>query len=155
EPLGKPAGERLPLELRLRGHGEALTVSGRLGTRLSLTAERSQAGWRVAAGIGQGAPALPSVPGFELGAQVERLDLAAWSDWISEFGNLAPKAAAPVQGHLRMQVADLEYGRLQISDVGLEAQRQQERWQLQFAGESIAGSVSIPMPVDSGRVVAV
>src|SRR5699024_3933068 len=130
-------------------------VIGRCGYKFSLTAERRQAGWRLAAGIGQGAPALPSAPGFELGAQIERLDLAAWSDWISGFVDLAPEAAAPVQGHLRMQVGQLAYGRLQISDVNLEAPRLAQRWQLRLAGESVAGTVSIPMPVDSGRVVAV
>ena len=154
-PLSKQAGEALPLDLSLRAHDDGFTVSGRLGSRLNLTAEEAGGRWRLAAGLGQAAPALPSGSGFEVAGSVPRLDLTDWSDWLSRLP-AAPAGNAQVSGgRVRLQLERLVYGNLSLQDVALDARRARDEWQMSLSGDSVEGEVIVPLPIDSGRVVAV
>jgi uncharacterized protein YhdP len=154
-PLSKQAGEALPLDLSLRAHDDGFTVSGRLGSRLNLTAEEAGGRWRLAAGLGQAAPALPSGSGFEVAGSVPRLDLTDWSDWLSRLP-AAPAGNAQVSGgRVRLQLERLVYGNLSLQDVALDARRARDEWRMTLSGDSVDGEVIVPLPIDSGRVVAV
>jgi len=155
QPLNKPVGESMPLEMSLRGHGGALTLSARLGALLNLTAEDNDGRWRLSAGLGQAAPALPSTAGFELAGSVERLDFKDWSDWLSGLPISSVGADRPGPGRLRLELGRFDYGDLSLRAVALEAKRGQGQWQMALSGESVEGEVTIPLPIDSGRVIAV
>lgn len=154
-PLDKPAGQVMPLAVSLLGHDGGLTLSGRLGELLNLTAEDSDGRWRLAAGLGQAAPALPSAAGFEVAGSVDRLDLKDWSDWLSSLSISPSAAGATGGGRIRLQLGRLDYGDLSLREIALDARRSEDQWQTTLSGESVQGEVTVPLPIDSGRVVAV
>jgi uncharacterized protein (TIGR02099 family) len=154
-PLTKPAESVMPLQLSLRGHEAGLTVSGRLGELLDLTAEDASGRWRLAAGLGRAAPALPSTAGFEIAGAIDRLDLAAWIDLLSALSPARADAGGTGGGRLRLQLGRLDYGAVSLLDVELDGRRDAQEWRLNLAGDNASGEVSVPRPIDSGRVVAV
>lgn len=154
-PLNKLAGAIMPLDVSLRGHDDGLTISGRLGDLLNLTAEDAGGRWRLAAGFGQAAPALPSAGGFELAGSVERFDLKGWSDWLSWLVPSAGRAPGALTGRVRIRLGRLTYGDVSLEQVAIEARRGDGDWRMALSGDSVAGEVTVPLPLDSGRVVAV
>jgi uncharacterized protein (TIGR02099 family) len=153
-PLNKPAEQALPLSFSLRGHDEALTLSAGLGETLGLVAENGAGRWRVAAGLGRAAPALPSRAGFEIAGSLEQLDIQAWTD-VLDTGTVQAGGEGGEQGRVRLDVERLDYGNLSLRDVALDARREAAQWQMELGGPSAEGEVTIPRPIDSGRVVAV
>ncbi|MDZ7790227.1 MAG: AsmA-like C-terminal region-containing protein [Xanthomonadales bacterium] len=154
-PLQKPAGESMPLDVSLRGHDSGLTFSGRLGQLISLTAEEVEGRWRLAAGLGQAAPALPSSTGFDVAGRVDRLDLMAWGDWLSKLPLASSPAVGAGQGRVRLRLGRLDYGDLSLRDVALESRRGDGQWQASLSGATVEGEITVPLPIDSGRVVAI
>ncbi len=154
-PLSKTADEAMALNLSMLRQDDALTFSGRLGEWLNLTAEDVEGRWRLAAGLEQAAPALPSNAGFEVAGSVGRLDLKDWGDWLSSLSMSPSGSAATGSGSIRLQLGRLEYGKLTLRDVALDARRDRAQWQLALSGESIEGDIRVPLPIDSGRVVAI
>lgn len=154
KPLGKPASQSVPLDFSLRGHEEGMTLSARLGERLNLVAEDAEGRWRLAAGLGRAAPALPATPGFEVAGAVAQLDLQAWSEALAESSMEAGGGQAGA-GRIRLELGQLDYGNLSLRDVALDAALEPAQWQLRLDGPTAAGQVIIPRPIDSGRVVAV
>jgi uncharacterized protein (TIGR02099 family) len=154
-PLQKSAGQAMPLDVSLRGHDGGMTFSGRLGQLISLTADSVEGGWRLAAGLGQAAPALPSSTGFEVAGRVDRLDLMAWGDWLSSFPLTAPPAEGSAQGRVRLRLGRLDYGDLSLRDVAIDARRGDGQWQASLSGANVEGDITVPLPIDSGRVVAI
>ncbi len=154
-PLSKSAEESMALDLSVLGQDGALTVSGRLGDWLDLTAEDVGGRWRLAAGLDQAAPELPSAGGFEVSGSIGRLDLKDWSDWFSSLSMSPTGSDSTGAGLIQLQLGRLDYGDMSLRDVALDAQRSQAQWQLGLSGESIEGVISVPLPIDSGRVVAI
>jgi len=153
-PLEKPADESMSLDLSILGQDDALTFSGRLGDWLNLTAEDAGEGWRVAAGLRRSAPAMPSA-GFEVAGRLDRLNFKDWIDWLSSLEMAPADADGAGEGRVRLQLAHLDYGAASLPDVELDAQRSQAQWHMALSGASVEGEVTIPLPIDSGRVVAV
>lgn len=154
-PLNKSAGDTMPLDLSLRGHDDGLTFSGRLGELLNLTAEDADGRWRLAAGFGQAAPALPSTEGFELAGSLERFDLKGWGDWLSWLLPSAGSAPGALPGRVRLRLGRLIYGDISLERFAIDARRGDGDWRMALSGDSVAGEVTVPLPLDSGRVVAV
>lgn len=155
-PLDKPGDRTMPLELSLVGHEQGrLAISARLGELLELDAEQSKGRWRVAAGLRQSAPPLPSAAGFEVAGSVERLDLKDWSDWLAGLP-VSPQGQGDAgRARIELQIGRLHYGDLSLQEVALDARRSRAQWQMTLSGDSVEGEVTVPLPIDSGRVVAV
>ncbi|WP_376693250.1 YhdP family phospholipid transporter [Wenzhouxiangella sp. EGI_FJ10409] len=155
-PLNKEAGEAMPLDLSLRARAGGMTISARLAQLLQLTAEDAEGRWRVAAGLGQSAPALPAENGFDVAGQVDRLDLAGWSEWFSHFSTTGGDGDGDARpGRVRIGLGQLDYGSFSLEEVELDAHREPSQWRMSLSGPSIEGDITLPMPVDSGRVLAV
>lgn len=154
-PLGKDAGEAMALDLSMRVREGGMTLSARLAELLQLTAEDAEGRWRLAAGLGQAAPALPTENGFEVAGHVDRLDLAGWAEWLSEFSPAGSDDRPARSGRVRVRLDRLDYGDYSIEEVGLEARRDPTEWRMSLSGPSIEGQITLPTPIDSGRVLAV
>lgn len=153
EPLVKLADERLPLVLHLAGADAEQEFSLQLGEALD-AAGRAEAGqWRFAAGVGEAAPALPELSGFELSGRLGTLDLERWAALLS--GLKLQAGGAALGGRMQLEVGRLVYGGLNLEEIELDLQREPQQWSIELAGTSARGEVVVPMPLDSGRVVAV
>src|SRR5699024_8936204 len=132
-PLIKPPAAAMPLDLSLRGHDDGLTISARLGDLLSLTAEDADGRWRLAAGLGQAAPALPSGEGFELAGRVERLDLKGWSDALAGLLPASGRAPESLQGRARLRLERIDYGEIGLEGLALDARRRDGDWRMSLS----------------------
>lgn len=153
-PLAKPGEAGQPFSLAVVGNDSGLSVNADLGDRLRLEATGAPGGWRVAAGLGQRPPLLPAAPGFEIAGDVDRLDLLEWSELLSDFP-VESGASNNGGGRVNLALEQLAYGRFGVGPVELAARRAADHWQVDISGDVAHGRVTIPMPIDSGRVVAV
>lgn len=152
-PLGKPAAAVRPTGLRLVARDGRFGVQGELGELLSFNAQSLGDRWRLAAGLGRPAPELPAEAGFRVAGQLESLDLGAWLRWLGGFD--PPAGSTPARGEVSLAVGRLDFGQLRLEPVELLLDRSDSDWRAELDGQAIAGSIRVPIPLDSGRVVAV
>lgn len=152
-PLAKAAEASQPVNLALHSSGDGLSVKADWGDLLRVEAIGAPGGWRVAAGLAQRPPLLPASPGFEITGGVDRLDLMEWSEFLSDF--TAESDAPGGDGRIHLALNQLAYGPFGVGPVDLAARREADQWQVDITGADAQGRVVIPMPIDSGRVIAV
>ena len=133
----------------------AQPFSARLAELLELTAEDAGGRWRLAAGLGQAAPALPTENGFDVAGHIDRLDLAGWVEWLSDFSQAGSDDPTAPPGRVRVRVDRLDYGQVSLEEVELEARSDPAEWRMNLSGPSIEGEITLPVPMNSGRVLAV
>lgn len=152
-PLSKPAAAELALQLQVDAGDDGLDVAVQIGEILRLKARSQAERWRLALGLDQAAPALPERAGFVIDGHLAELDLGEWISLSSRFAAL-PGQADP-RGRVRLVLDRLNYADLTLEHVELELQRRSDDWYAQLSGASVSGTVSVPMPLDSGRVATV
>jgi len=164
-PLNKTSDTAWPL--RLAVHLDDGLQSGNVSVAdiLDLHAERDGTDWRVGVLIGQPSRAQAmAVPesGLRLRGSLPYLNLddwqeLLWSDWAIDFssvaGNVDGEANDDIQADLDLSVGQLELAGVRVNDVTLELGRNDNAWRARFDGPDAVGELTIPIPLDSGRVV--
>lgn len=153
EPLAKESLESWPLEVDARLGDGRRQVYIRLADRLDAGLVSVPEDWRVGVGIGGAEHSLPGQPGFDVQGRLERLDLDEWTGVAARLGDEADLDA--MHGRARLQLGRLGYGDVYVEDIELEVNRDASSWVIAVNGEGAVGTLTIPVPLDSGRVLAV
>lgn len=155
EPLAKPAGEAMPLEvdlpLPLAGNSFAVSLGDTLAARL----RPASAGSVLAADIALGGAAEPAArpEGLRIHGRVAQLEPGGWlkllfsGDGATGALPATTSADAPL---LDLEVAELLLASSSFADVGLVLGRDAATWKLAIAAKDLAGTISIPA-TDLGR----
>ena len=144
-PLGKAAGESRLLKISLRPRErDALELTLDYGeeARAALELADFRRDPRLARGelrINAGAAKLPEAPGLAVVADLPRWEMAA-------FPASTEDAAGLWRGLRRLdaRIGELGLGRQTVAGVMLNAAHQDDEWRLNFAGEALAGRVTVP-----------
>jgi uncharacterized protein (TIGR02099 family) len=150
DPVGKPkqASRALRVEGRLIP-GMDLDLRGRYGELgFHLAFARTEPGQlrlmrgTLAFGGGQSVP-LPRSKGLHLTGSLPKLDLTAWTDWLSE------QSRGGSQGDSMVRSADLTIGRARLPgmtcrDLHLTLRRQRDGWRATLDGSGVGGTLTVP-----------
>ncbi len=153
EPMAKLMPTSWPLAASAHLHGDQARFDILLADWLDIGMVRDGSDWRTAVGVGSDRPDWPEVPGFAVDGQLAMIDLEPWAGLIG--GMQQPAAAGGPTGLLRLSMDHLAWGHLHVKDVDLELIRSAESWELSLDGEGATGRATVPLPLDSGRVLAV
>ncbi|NEZ02933.1 hypothetical protein G4Y73_02070 [Wenzhouxiangella sp. XN201] len=153
EPLIKAADTAIELSVDLTSGQDGLALDASLAERLALSARQRAGQWQLTAGLGQPAPELPEGDDFAVAGSLDRLDLSAWSAELSRLP-VAPTGSAP-RGRASLSLDKLDYGGVSLEALELDLLRESNNWKLTLQGDSVSGDVTIPVPLDSGRVMAI
>lgn len=153
DPLTKLSAESWPIKADARLSEELLDVRVALAERLDLAMMHDAAGWRAAIGVYQPHPEWPESAGFSMAGTMEDLDLYPWAAILTDL--LGPDRGGAGAGTMRLQLGRLSWGDHYLEEVEVDAERIEEAWELSLAGRGTQGRVTVPMPLDSGRVLAI
>jgi uncharacterized protein (TIGR02099 family) len=150
-PLTKPAAQAWPLDLRLAI--DQAGVDGELSLAGWLDSHWRQLGpeWRLALGLNQPRPALPLLPGLHVRGQIEALALSDWLDVVP--GPASPDELAGFEVDIALGLGRLTLFGLDLLDLDVSLARAAQAWQVELSGDSIEGGLTVPVPLDSGRVL--
>jgi uncharacterized protein YhdP len=151
QPLGKPGNGNRQLKLSGRlAPQEAPSIQGSYGNLgLHLGLKRDGRELRLASGafyLGGAPPPLPKGEGLYLQGSVADLDLQDWLDWW-EKEKLSVEGGS--EGGMTLRSADLQIGRLRLSDtalddVHLDLDKQGDRWDATIRARDLDGEIRIP-----------
>jgi uncharacterized protein (TIGR02099 family) len=147
----KPAAWPLTASARLQDEQARFQVS--LADRLDIGLLREGDDWRSAIGVSAPRPDWPAEPGFVVDGRLEQLDLEPWAGLIG--GVWRPAAVGGLAGRSRLSLGRLAWGDLHLEDVDLELTRSAEAWEAGLSGIGAQGRATVPVPLDSGRVLAI
>ena len=157
-PLTKAAADAWPMVMAIELGGAV--PGGQLNiaeaTRLRWLASGDD-GYRVGLALNSPDLELPEQPGWRVRGQIAELPLA---DWIERLAAATGDAIAPPVDAAPAFDLDITVGRLtgfglQLDSLPIRLERRAQDWLLALAGEQLAGQVTIPQPLDSGRVLAI
>jgi len=170
DPLAKTSVQARALEVDVAFPAEGqLEVAGQLRPELTwaFELESSDETWRIARGAvhaGSAAAIVPTERGVELSGHLEFLHFDDWlaltddepeaelNEDLSRVGLVEPDW----QDTWREAVFAIDrlaaFGQL-FSDVQLEAYQDEQNWQIVLEGEAIAGQITAPLDLDSGRPI--
>ena len=151
EPLAKPVSGAWPMTLDARLAADGLTGRLELGQRLAARWSSTPSGWRLGMGFNGGDPALPDTAGLNIRGSIEKLELG---DWISLLARPVSEIGQdPARADVALSLGELAAFGLTISELGVVAERTDQAWRLALASDDLDGAITVPMPLDSGRVV--
>ncbi len=154
DPLTKLMPESWPLTASARLREDQARFQLSLADRFDFGARRDGDEWRTAVGVYAARPDWPDAPGFALDGQLGHLDLEPWSRVTG--GLFRPAATAGgLAGHSRLSLGRLAWGDLYLEGVDLELTRSGEAWEVGLDGAGAQGHATVPVPLDSGRVLAI
>ena len=150
-PLAKAADTAWPTAVRI-GLGDD-RIDARLAVEPWLDARLLQAGPgpRIAVGLNQTHPDLPASPGMVVRGGFEHLALDQWLDLPLDIDTGADDEALDID--LLLDLARVDLPGVSVDALNLALRRQPRSWQLDLVGDQIDGSLTVPVPLDSGRVV--
>ncbi|MGY6630039.1 MAG: YhdP family protein [Wenzhouxiangella sp.] len=157
-PLTKAASEAWPLLMAVELGGA--TSSGQVNlaeaARLRWLASDDQ-GYRVGLALNDSDVGLPEQPGWRVRGQISELPVADWVERLAAVRTdpVAPTIDAGPDLDLAVTVGRLTGFGLQLDSLPLRLERRPQDWLLGFEGEQLAGQITIPQPLDSGRVLAI
>jgi uncharacterized protein (TIGR02099 family) len=155
DPLDKSREKAWPSRLDVRIDDASLNLDLAMGQILHLRAERLDDEWRAGLRLDDRSAELPAA-GLTVRGALDRLDL---SDWQRVLGD-GMKGFNSGQGDrlevdLEFAVRELMLAGVRLNDVAMDLEREETAWRASFDGPDVAGELVIPIPLDSGRVVAV
>ena len=153
-PLTKLMPEAWPLTASARVQGDQTHFDVSLADRFDIGVWRDGDDWRSAVGVYTARPDWPDEPGFLVDGQLAQLDLEPWASLVGGLFR-PPAAAGGLAGHSRLSLGRLAWGGLYLEDVDLEMTRGEDAWEVSLDGVGAQGSATVPVPLDSGRVLAV
>ncbi len=149
-PLDKPRSARWPLAVSLRIGDAGWQGRLRLDDWLDLRLAQAGAFWRVGLGFGDTAAELPIAAGLRAAGRLPDLVL---DDWLGLLPAASGVDAEQTELSLDLQIDRLRTLGMTLEDVALALSREPQTWQLALAGERLAGTLTVPVPLDSGRVL--
>jgi uncharacterized protein (TIGR02099 family) len=150
-PLNKPRSEAWPLALEARLGAEGVTGRLDLGSRLAARWGSGRDGWRLGVGLDGGDSTLPDTAGLRVRGSIGRLEL---SDWLSLLARPMSRIdQPPAHADVALSLGELAAFGLLVSNLGVVAERTDQAWRLALASEALDGAITVPVPLDSGRVV--
>jgi uncharacterized protein (TIGR02099 family) len=153
-PLTKLMPESWPLAATAIIADEQAHVALSLADRLELGVLYGDFGWRTAIGIQAEQPSFPESPGWHLRGRFEALDLEPWAG-LADMLPGGPATWTTTTADVRVAADRLAWGDTYIEQVELVLERLPDAWELHLAGAGASGRATVPMPLDSGRVLAV
>ena len=155
-PFSKPMALERPLSLDLRfvsGHSQGMLS---FDDWLQLHWQADGAEWRWAMGLDQSVPDLPEAPGGRIRGQLAHVSLGQWLEEMSRW-SLEGTLGGTEMRHgfdLAVTLGQLDVFGLDVAQLPITLERRSSDWVLSLLGESVAGRVTVPVPLDSGRVLA-
>lgn len=141
-PLRKDAADRMPLDLDLTLQEPDVGIDLRLGGLLRLHGRSGVDGFSGTALFGDVVDAAPPPRGLHVAGQIPVLDAAAWGGVAAGLGD--------GEAALHLASADLFIGELNLfgrpfRETRVTMQRDAERFTFGFAGDALAGELSVPL----------
>ncbi len=141
-PLRKDASDRMPLDLGLALREPDVDVDLRLGGLLRLRGLSGVDGFTGAALFGEVLDAAPPPRGLHVAGQIPVLDAASWGGVVAGMGEGGEA--------LHLASADLFIGELNLlgrpfRETRVTMRRDAERFTFGFAGDALAGELSVPL----------
>jgi uncharacterized protein (TIGR02099 family) len=153
EPMTKLAPEAWPVKARARMAEAMVEFELAIADRIDLAARQDDRGWSIAAGINHTRPEWPDAAAFAVEARLDDLNLRPWAKLVSELVDLGETGVTT--GRARMELGRLAWGDFYLRQVNLDLERSDSAWELMFDGTDARGQTTIPVPLDSGRVLAI
>ncbi|TVR96609.1 MAG: TIGR02099 family protein [Wenzhouxiangellaceae bacterium] len=149
-PLVKRADQAWPLALAFDVANAQLQGSLVLEERLAARWRAASAAWSLALALGDvGAGELPT-EGVRIRGQLEELALAEWWELLAPAGSAATE---PPPVDVQVSLGRVHGFGLELQDLDLSLTRDELAWTLDLDSERMLGRLSIPAPLDSGRVL--
>ena len=153
EPMTKLMPASWPLTASARLHDEQARFHVSLADWLDVGLLRDGNDWHTAIGLHTARPGWPAEPGVAVEGALEQLDLEPWAGLFGEV--FRPAAVGGRGGRSRLSFDRLAWGDLYLEDIDLELTRSAESWEMVLDGAGARGRATVPVPLDSGRVLAV
>jgi uncharacterized protein (TIGR02099 family) len=150
-PLKKDRDEVWPLSVVFRTGPQQGDLKVRLDPLLELRALQAHDGWRIAAGFNQERGELPEEAGIQATGQLDVLALSDWFEIFEAAGGAGDGFELPLKGNI--ELGRLEVFGLELTNLDVDIERRSSTWIFGLEGENIEGQVSVPIPLDSGRVL--
>ncbi|MFU8831690.1 MAG: YhdP family protein [Wenzhouxiangella sp.] len=150
-PLSKPADAAWPLALGLQVSDGQLQAQIGLHEWLNASFSSQPEGWRLGLGLNQEVPDLPTETGFRVRGHLEQMAVSEWIEMSSGFGNAV--TLQPATADVAISLGRLDGLGLELEAIDLSVWREEQSWQIELVGDSIEGRLTVPIPLDSGRVV--
>lgn len=150
-PLNKRAEDAWPMNATLRLEREQMRTGIRIEPWLDVGATGVGNDWRVAVGLNQAHGDLPDQPGIEASGRLDALMLGEWFELLQAETEISADFNVPIAG--RIELGRLEAFGLELSGVDVDLKRNGAAWTIGLDGDSIEGGVTVPIPLDSGRVL--
>ena len=151
-PLAKPRSESWTLALDVSLASGAIDGRMALGERLEAQwSGRGRGGWRLGAGLNGGDSSLPEGDGVRVRGSLERLELGNWFALLAQ--PVSALGQAPPEADVALSLGELAAFGLSFRELGVVAERSAQEWRLALAGDTVDGALTVPVPLDSGRVV--
>jgi len=150
-PLSKPAVEAWPLALGIQIGPDQFRADLNLHDWLNAGFRNNAEGWRLGMGLSQDMPGLPDETGFRVRGRLDHLAVTDWMGIASGLANATPQQ--PTLADVNVNIGRLDGLGLELTDIDLVVWRDEYSWQFNLDGPSIEGRLTVPAPLDSGRVV--
>lgn len=149
-PLVKRADQAWPLALAFDVADAQLQGSLELEQRLAARWRAASTAWSLSLALGDvGAEQLPD-QGVRIRGQLEELALAEWWELLAPAGGAATE---PPPVDVQVSLGRVHGFGLELHDLDLSLTRDELAWTLDLDSERMLGRLSIPTPLDSGRVL--
>ncbi len=149
-PLAKAPADAWPLNLNVTVADDG--PGGQLELEPLLTARWQAAprGWALGLGFDRAAPEPPALAGLVARGDVGELALGDWLELLAD-REVQPQAARAVD--VEIDIARLSLLNLELNALTLALGREASAWQVALDSERLAGEITVPVPLDSGRVL--
>ncbi len=150
QPLAKPRDEAWPLRLTASVRQSQFDAALNIADWFAGAIQGGPSDLIMAVGLNQPVPDMPS-EGLAVRGQVHSLALTRWRDVLADARLQLGVESWPVD--VAVQLETLEAYGLTLDRVDVNLTRSDSGWQFDIDGNDIAGRLTIPIPLDSGRVV--
>ncbi|MYC60407.1 MAG: TIGR02099 family protein [Gammaproteobacteria bacterium] len=150
EPFAKQAGEPLPLNLQVDQAGGVQSISGSVGSRLRFNLESADSTirqGRVRLGGGRSDTVEPA-DGLVVDGRLDRMVLEQWTALLGDMQSASPEELHEVFAFMEIDAGELDVFGQALEDVHLRIDPVSRGWLASVGGESVEGTVEIPLDVD-------
>jgi len=150
-PLKKDHDEAWPIHVVFRTDPGQSDLELHIDPLLDLRATEADDGWRIAAGFNRDHGELPEEPGMLVQGRIDALALGEWFEVLQTADGAGEGFELPLHGNIELGL--LEIFGLKLPHLDVDIERRSSTWTFALNGESIEGQVTVPVPLDSGRVL--
>lgn len=149
-PLAKPPAATWPMSLNVVVAEDAPAGQLRLESLVDARWHPAPQGWALGLGFDRAAPEPPAQAGLVARGHLAELALSDWLEFLAG-REVQPQAARAVD--VEIDIGRLALFNLELEDLDLALSREEFAWQVGLDSERLAGNITMPVPLDSGRVL--